>query len=394
MILHNWQRWGYDYRLPDIFPPNPALGTPADVQELGRLCGVRGVPWALHDNYIDLYPDATGFTYDDVTFHADGRPRRASCNQGRQAQSFQFRPDRFQPYLQRNLAAIVPALRPTASFVDVFASLQVFDFHDRDGRRHSRLEAQRAWGEAFAAIREACGGDAPTISEAGGDQLVGWLEGSDAQFISLGPVPQRLVRRRPRPRLGARPLARCGPALAVQPPRGRLLRPLSGRPPPRGARHRDDDYLSAELLTGPCADDRSRGAGARRGAQVLAGPGFHPEHRRRRHPRGGIRRRQSAPRDGDLELGGARVGEPRRAGLDGRRACVATIRIPGGAHGAIGSAVERRGGRRGAGARPGAVLCPQPRDRVPAPAAPAAVDFGFVRTDGALRSRHGRRPSR
>lgn len=186
-LIHTWQRWGYDYRLPDIFPPLPSLGTLEDLRELGRLCAARGALWGLHDNYIDLYPDATGFNYDQVTFTADGKPRRAWLNEGRDAQSYQFRPDRIQPFLQRNLGLIVPALHPTASFVDVFTSLNSFDFYDREGRFHSKRETQRAWGEAFAAIRNACGDNAPTTSEAGSDHLIGWLDGADAQFLQLNP---------------------------------------------------------------------------------------------------------------------------------------------------------------------------------------------------------------
>ncbi|MBI5693069.1 MAG: hypothetical protein HZC55_23580 [Verrucomicrobia bacterium] len=250
VILHNWQRWGYDYRLPDIFPPNPAYGTLADLQELGRLCRERGVLWGLHDNYIDFYPDATGFSYDHITFSADGTPRRAWLNEGREAQSYQFRPDRIRPFLQRNLDLIVPALRPTASFVDVFTSLQVFDYFDRDGRPHSRLETQRAWGEAFAAIRAACGDDAPTTSEAGSDQLVGWLDGADAQFMMIGSRPERFHNVVP-----CREWSRVPWLDAVHHQRF-SLHGVGYSDRYQGGRSREDhgiesdDYLSAELLTG------------------------------------------------------------------------------------------------------------------------------------------------
>jgi len=189
VMIHVWQRWGYDYRLPDIFPPQPSLGPLEDLQQLGRACTERGVLWGLHDNYIDIYPDADGFSYDHVTFSEDGKPRRAWLNEGREAQSYQFRPDHLRPFLDRNLKLIVPALHPTSSFVDVFSSINTFDFFDRDGRFHSKTETQRAWGEAFAAIRDAGGNNAPTVSEAGSDHLIGWLDGADAQFILLDNKP-------------------------------------------------------------------------------------------------------------------------------------------------------------------------------------------------------------
>jgi len=188
VIMHNWQRWGYDYRLPDIFPPQPGPGTLEELRELGRVCTARGALWGLHDNYIDFYPDATDFSYDHITFGTDGKPRRAWLNEGREAQSYQFRPDHVMPFLKRNLDLIVPALKPTASFVDVFTSMSSFDFYDRHGKLHPKRETQRCWGEAFALIGRRCG---PTSSEAGGDHLIGWLDGADCQFLQLGTKSER-----------------------------------------------------------------------------------------------------------------------------------------------------------------------------------------------------------
>ncbi len=249
-IVHTWQRWGYDYRLPDIFPPLPNLGTLEELRRLGDICRQRGVRWGLHDNYIDIYPDATGFTYDVVTFTPDGKPRRAWLNEGRDAQSYQFRPDKFAPFLKRNLDLIGPALRPTASFVDVFASLTSFDYHDANGTYHSKLETQRAWGEAFAAIREAGGNHAPTISEAGADHLIGWLDGSDAQFMQLGPKPERFHNV-----VTCRDWERVPWFDAVNHTR-LSLHGVGYSDRYQGGRSREehgiesDDYLSAEVLTG------------------------------------------------------------------------------------------------------------------------------------------------
>ncbi len=185
-IIHVWQRWGYDYRLPDIFPPQPQLGALEELRRLGEICVRAGALWGLHDNYIDFYPDAAGFDYAHITFDGGGQPRRAWLNEGRDAQAWQFRPDHIQPFLQRNLRQIKPALHPTASFVDVWTSLNAFDYLDRDGRWHSKMETLRHWGEAFATIRATFEGG-PTISEAGSDQLIGWLDGADCQWLQLQP---------------------------------------------------------------------------------------------------------------------------------------------------------------------------------------------------------------
>lgn len=250
LIMHSWQRWGYDYRLPDIYPPNPKLGTVEDMQLLGRSCKERGVLWGLHDNYIDFYPDAMDFSYDHITFNPSGQPRKAWINDGRDAQSYQFRPDQMQPFLKRNLALMKADLQPTASFVDVFTSANSFDFYDRQGNFHSRLETRKCWGELFATIRETFGNNAPTTSEAGSDHLTGYIDGADCQFMQLTAQPKRY----------ANPL-RCedwdrvpwfdavnhtrmslhGVGYSNRYQAGRA-RPLHGI--------ESDDYISAELLTG------------------------------------------------------------------------------------------------------------------------------------------------
>jgi hypothetical protein len=249
VIMHVWQRWGYDYRLPDIFPPLPANGTLEELRALGELCAQRGALWGLHDNYIDIYPDAAGFSYDHVTF-SDGRPRRAWNNEGRQAQSYQFRPDHIMPFLRRNMELIVPALKPGASFVDVFTSLHCMDFQDRFGQQHSKLETQRHWGEAFDYIRRACGNNAPTTSEAGSDQLIGWLDGADCQFLQLSPKGGAFLNQ-----VACREWARVPWFDAVHHRRFSLHGVgYPGRY--EGGRSREnhgiesDDYLSAEILIG------------------------------------------------------------------------------------------------------------------------------------------------
>ena len=191
LTVHAWQRWGYDYRLPDIWPPNNDFGTVEDMRKIGQVCEPHDIPWGLHDNYIDFYPDATGYTYDHTCFTQTGRPIKAWLNEGREAQSYRWRPDCFMPFLKRNLRAIKQGVAPTAYFIDVFTSAGCFDFYDHEGNFHPSTETRRYWGEAFAWIREYLGNNAPTSSEAGHDQLTGYLDGADCQHLTLTDKPQR-----------------------------------------------------------------------------------------------------------------------------------------------------------------------------------------------------------
>lgn len=191
LIVHNWQRWGYDYRLPDIWPPNPQYGTLEDMQAIGQVCREYGILWGPHDNYIDYYPDAEDFSYDHICFDAAGQPVKAWLNEGRGARSYKFRPDHIMPFVQRNLRLIKEGIAPTAYFIDVFASGRPVDYWDRTGNLIPRSEVRRHWGEAFAWIRDYLGDNAPQVSEAGGDYLIGWLDGADAQMLRLTATPTR-----------------------------------------------------------------------------------------------------------------------------------------------------------------------------------------------------------
>lgn len=186
VVWHNWQRWGYDYRLPDIYPPNPRFGSHEAFLRLVQVCKDHGVLLAPHDNYIDFYPDAEQFTYDRVAFYADGTPQRGWENRGRNAQSYRFRPDRLRPFVERNLRLIRDGFAPTAYFIDVWSSAGPYDFWTRDGQFCSRLETREIWGETFAWIRRFLGNNAPQISESGHDQLIGWLDGAQANHLRWG----------------------------------------------------------------------------------------------------------------------------------------------------------------------------------------------------------------
>jgi hypothetical protein len=188
LTVHVWQRWGYDYRLPDIYPPLPELGTVEDMRRIAEVCGEHDIPWGLHDNYIDFYPDAADYSYDDICFTEQGEPVKAWINEGRDAQSYRWRPDHIMPFVQRNLRLIKPNLKPTHYFIDVFTSIPCFDFYDKSGDFHSMVETRKCWGETFAWIRDYLGDNAPMTSEAGDDQLIGYLDGADCQHLQLSPV--------------------------------------------------------------------------------------------------------------------------------------------------------------------------------------------------------------
>jgi len=120
VVLHAWQRWGYDYRLPDIFPPNPALGTSEEFGSVAKACKQAGVLFAPHDNYIDYYPDAEGFSYAHIAFDPGGTPVKAGSTRA-QGQPTAGGPRTRRP-LRRIVERIARSSRPTAYFIDVWSS--------------------------------------------------------------------------------------------------------------------------------------------------------------------------------------------------------------------------------------------------------------------------------
>ena len=176
-VKHVWQRWGYDYRLPDIYPPE---GNIDDFHAMVDACKRHGLLFCPHDNYIDFYPDATGFSYDHILFNADGTPQKAWLNEGRGALSYRWSPNAFAPWLEANLKQLKTGFAPTAYFVDVFSAMPPIDFYDRHGRFFPKTVTAERWGEAFDRIREVLGNNAPTISEAGQDGLIGHLDAGES----------------------------------------------------------------------------------------------------------------------------------------------------------------------------------------------------------------------
>ena len=231
VVWHNWQRWGYDYRLPDIYPPNPQLGTLEEMQELIDACkrGRRAVRPARQLHRLLSRRRRLLLREEHRLPPTTARRSRPGSTRAATPSSYRYRADAIEPFLRRNLRADPRRTwRPTAYFIDVWSSIRPYDYWTADGRFFDRVYTRDTWGEHFAWIRELLGDDAPQISESGHDQLIGWLDGAQTNHLRVGqPVAEatlRLVRvelevRRRR----ADALVRRRPSRPLHPARGRLL---------------------------------------------------------------------------------------------------------------------------------------------------------------------------
>ena len=180
-VKHAWQRWGYDYRLPEIYPPS---GDVEGFFDIARACREADIFFCPHDNYIDLYPDAENYSYDLVIFNKDGTPQKAWFNHGRAAQSYRWLPHAFQPWLERNCKLLRDGCGADGLFIDVFTAGHGVDYLDRDGRFYPKMRTSAEWGTAFDNARGWLGvADGPMISEAGDDHLVGHVDAGQSDHF-------------------------------------------------------------------------------------------------------------------------------------------------------------------------------------------------------------------
>ncbi len=92
-LIHNWQRSGYDNALPMHYPANPAYGGDAGMSNLVATGASLGIRCALHENYVDYYPNYDFFNTNDIALDSAGQLQLAWYNAGTHIQSFAEKPN-------------------------------------------------------------------------------------------------------------------------------------------------------------------------------------------------------------------------------------------------------------------------------------------------------------
>ncbi|MBI5833687.1 MAG: hypothetical protein HZB16_15410 [Armatimonadetes bacterium] len=119
IIQHDWQRWGYDAKLPDHLPANPAYGGDPAMIEFGRAARDCGYVWSLHENYIDLYPDAPSYDPAARVLQSDGKPSPAWYNSGTKVQSYGLKSNRALGYAKAVAPEAHRRYGTNAAYLDV-----------------------------------------------------------------------------------------------------------------------------------------------------------------------------------------------------------------------------------------------------------------------------------
>ena len=183
IIQHVWQRWGYDVKLPDHLPANPSFGGDAGMKIFGQTARDCGYVWSLHENYIDLYPDAPSYDPTARVLRADGTPSPAWFNKGTQVQSYGLKCNRALGFAQQVAPEAHRRFGTNAAYLDVHTCVP--PWHQLDQEANQPLAAmQRAKvkydSELFAFMRQAHEG--PLFGE-GHFQMywAGLVDGVEAQ---------------------------------------------------------------------------------------------------------------------------------------------------------------------------------------------------------------------
>jgi len=192
IISHVWQRYGYDVKLPDHLPANPQFGGDEGMTEFGKAANACGYVWSLHENYIDLYPDAPSYDPAARVLRADGSPSPAWFNRGTGVQSFGLKCNRALGYAKQNSPEIHRRFNTNAAYLDVHTCVPPWHQLDHDATQPmaamALLKVQRD-AELFQFERDTHGG--PLFGEGANHfYWAGLCDGVEAQVAGgAGHVP-------------------------------------------------------------------------------------------------------------------------------------------------------------------------------------------------------------
>lgn len=125
ILLRGWTSGGYDENHPDIWPPEPELGS---IDELRHLLEVgEGLVIALHDNYRHMYPQSPSFPQ-GIIQRRDGKLMRGGLGSGGQSYIVNMRSA--VGYLRRNWEQL-KTLKPRAMFPGMVAATPFFESYER-----------------------------------------------------------------------------------------------------------------------------------------------------------------------------------------------------------------------------------------------------------------------
>lgn len=183
-LLHVWQHFGYDNGLPQHVPANAEQGGDPALAALTQASQRADIRMALHENYVDYYPNFPGFTDSDIARAPDGSRVPAWFNPGTKIQSFAVKPTRILPLAKTQGPEILHRYGSDACYLDVHSAVPPWfhvDFQAGQtgaGEFHTVWDAHRALWAYERGLHHG-----PVFGEGNNHWYwSGYLDGVEAQF--------------------------------------------------------------------------------------------------------------------------------------------------------------------------------------------------------------------
>jgi Family of unknown function (DUF5696) len=131
-IIHIWQHAGFDNALPQHFPANETMGGDAGLRAAISAGKANGCMVALHENYVDYYPNYEKFDPSAIALKSDGQRMPSWLNHATGVQSWSAKP----AWMVKNAATQSPEIHnrfgTTAAYLDVNSSVAPSAHGDMD----------------------------------------------------------------------------------------------------------------------------------------------------------------------------------------------------------------------------------------------------------------------
>lgn len=182
-LIHVWQRSGYDNALPSHYPAQQKLGGEQALKQAVTAGEQNGCYVALHENYVDYYPNYIGFDENDIAKTSARERLKAWYNPSTSIQSFAVKPSRMVALANTQSPEIHKRYGTNASFLDVNSSVSPW-FHQDMQEGIAGAGTFRSFGEESKKLwefeRQTHGG--PVFGEGGHHWFwSGLLDGVEAQ---------------------------------------------------------------------------------------------------------------------------------------------------------------------------------------------------------------------
>jgi hypothetical protein len=184
VLVHVWQHYGYDNGLPQHYPAQAALGGEPGMAALTATARRLGFVLALHENFVDYYPNYDHFDPTDLALTATGEQVKAWYNPGTKIQSFAVKPTAMLRLAAEQSPEINRRYGTDACFLDVCSAVRPW-FHVDARATEPGAGTFRATWDAHRALWAYERGvfHGPVFGEGANHWYwSGYLDGVEAQF--------------------------------------------------------------------------------------------------------------------------------------------------------------------------------------------------------------------